>query len=102
MLSGSTGWISWERQRRGNLADLAAIYPERIRSLTLTDCDTHDNWPPEAFKPFLRWQPSGGLRERSMDAADKSVYRSPQLWVLHTSTPNGERTKTSKRISGRS
>src|SRR6267378_7489647 len=31
----------------------AALYPERVRSLTLTDCDTHDNWPPEAFKPFL-------------------------------------------------
>ena len=30
----------------------AALYPERVRSLTLTDCDTHDNWPPEAFKPF--------------------------------------------------
>jgi pimeloyl-ACP methyl ester carboxylesterase len=27
----------------------AARYPERIRSLTLTNCDTHDNWPPPAF-----------------------------------------------------
>src|ERR1700722_8792727 len=25
---------------------LAALYPERVRSLTLTNCDAHDNWPP--------------------------------------------------------
>src|SRR6267143_781171 len=31
----------------------SALYPERVRSLTLTNCDTHDNWPPEAFKPFV-------------------------------------------------
>ncbi len=38
----------------GGIAQIfAALYPERVRSLTLTDCDTHDNWPPEAFKPFL-------------------------------------------------
>src|SRR5258707_7199909 len=40
---------------------LAALYPERIRSLTLTDCDTHDNWPPEAFKPFLAMAENGGM-----------------------------------------
>src|SRR5438093_8356898 len=35
----------------GGIAQIfAALYPERVRSLTLTDCDTHDNWPPEAFK----------------------------------------------------
>jgi pimeloyl-ACP methyl ester carboxylesterase len=55
----------------------AALYPERIRSLTLTDCDTHDNWPPEAFKPFLAIAANGGLR-RTLEAmlSDKSVYRS--------------------------
>src|SRR5689334_7895208 len=31
----------------------SALHPERVRSLTLTNCDTHDNWPPEAFKPFV-------------------------------------------------
>src|SRR5260370_18835033 len=57
----------------------AAVYPDRVRSLTLTDCDTHDNWPPEAFKPFLAMAAGGGLRG-TLDAmlADKSVYRSPQ------------------------
>jgi pimeloyl-ACP methyl ester carboxylesterase len=57
----------------------AALYPERVRSLTLTDCDTHDNWPPEAFKPFLAMAACGGLRG-TLDAmlADNNVYRSPQ------------------------
>src|SRR5258708_38207616 len=63
----------------------AALYPERVRSLTLTDCDTHDNWPPEAFKPFLAMAAGGGLRG-TLDAmlSDKSVYRSPQaLWPAY-------------------
>lgn len=57
----------------------AALNPERVRSFTLTDCDTHDNWPPEAFKPFLTIAANGGLRG-TLEAmlADKSVYRSPQ------------------------
>jgi len=56
----------------------AATNPARIRSLTLTDCDTHNNWPPEAFKPFLERAAAGGL-PRTLKAllADKSVYRSP-------------------------
>jgi len=56
----------------------SALYPERIRSLTLTNCDTHDNWPPEAFMPFVSMVKAGGLR-RTLDAmlADKSIYRSP-------------------------
>jgi pimeloyl-ACP methyl ester carboxylesterase len=56
----------------------AARYPDRVRSLTLTDCDTHDNWPPEAFKPFLEMAAAGGL-PATLGAmlADKSIYRSP-------------------------
>jgi pimeloyl-ACP methyl ester carboxylesterase len=64
----------------GGIAQIfAATYPERVRSLTLTDCDAHNNWPPEAFKPFLAMAANGGLRG-TLDAmlADKSVYRSPQ------------------------
>ncbi len=57
----------------------AALYPERVRSLTLTDGDTHDNWPPEAFKPFLAMAAGGALRG-TLNAmlADKNIYRSPQ------------------------
>jgi pimeloyl-ACP methyl ester carboxylesterase len=64
----------------GGIAQIfAASYPERVRSLTLTDCDAHDNWPPEAFKPFLAMAAAGGLRG-TLDAmlSDKSIYRSPQ------------------------
>jgi pimeloyl-ACP methyl ester carboxylesterase len=57
----------------------AALYPGCVRSLTLTDCDAHDNWPPEAFKPFLATAAGGGLRG-TLEAmlADKNLYRSPQ------------------------
>src|SRR5260370_23511252 len=30
----------------------AALHPERVRTLTLTNCDPHDNWPPAAFRPL--------------------------------------------------
>ena len=57
----------------------AAIYPERVRSITLTNCDTHDNWPPEAFKPFVKLVGDGGLPSLlSSMLEDKSIYRSPQ------------------------
>ena len=57
----------------------AALYPERIRSLTLTNCDTHDNWPPDAFKPFVAMVAAGGLRG-TLDAmlSNKAIYRSPE------------------------
>src|SRR5262245_45028563 len=63
----------------GGIAQIfAATHPARVRSLTLTNCDTHDNWPPEAFKPFLAMAAAGGLRG-ALDGmlADKNVYRSP-------------------------
>lgn len=62
----------------GGIAQIfAALNPERVRSLALTDCDAHDNWPPDAFKPFLEMVAAGGLR-RTLEAmlADKSIYRS--------------------------
>jgi pimeloyl-ACP methyl ester carboxylesterase len=39
----------------------AARHPERIRSLALTDCDTHDNWPPKQAEPLHRLAAEGGL-----------------------------------------
>ena len=66
----------------------AALYPMRVRSLVLTDCDAHDNWPPEAFKGFVGMVAAGGLG-RTLDAmlADKSVYRSPQALGLAYERP---------------
>jgi pimeloyl-ACP methyl ester carboxylesterase len=57
----------------------AALYPDRVRSLTLTNCDAHDNWPPEPFKPFLAMAAAGGLKG-TLEAmlADKRIYRSPE------------------------
>jgi len=63
----------------GGIAQIfAALNPERVRTLTLTNCDTHDNWPPEAFKPFVDMVKAGGLRD-TLDAmlADKAIFRSP-------------------------
>src|ERR1700704_566621 len=52
----------------------AALNPDRIRTLTLTNCDTHDNWPPEAFKPFVKMVAAGGL-SKTLNAmlGDKSI-----------------------------
>jgi pimeloyl-ACP methyl ester carboxylesterase len=48
----------------GGIAQIfAALHPERVRSLTLTDCDTHDNWPPEAWKPCWRTRVSTDRRK---------------------------------------
>ncbi|HEY0231676.1 MAG TPA: alpha/beta hydrolase [Dokdonella sp.] len=55
---------------------LAANHPERVRSLTLTNCDAHDNWPPVAFKPFLALAAAGGLPGAlAAMLEDKRVYR---------------------------
>jgi pimeloyl-ACP methyl ester carboxylesterase len=64
----------------GGIAQIfAALNLDRVRTLTLTNCDTHDNWPPEAFKPFLAMAAAGEL-SNTLNAmlADKSVYRSPE------------------------
>lgn len=42
----------------------AARHPERIRTLTLTNSDTHDNWPPEPFRPLVQAAAQGRLGER--------------------------------------
>ena len=62
----------------GGIAQIfAALNPERVRTLTLTNCDTHDNWPPEAFKPFVDMVRAGGLRD-TLNAmlANKTIFRS--------------------------
>jgi pimeloyl-ACP methyl ester carboxylesterase len=64
----------------GGIAQIfAAWHPERVRSLTLTNCDAHDNWPPEGFKPFLAMAANGELGGTlTAMLADKNLYRSPQ------------------------
>ena len=57
---------------------LAVARPGNVRSLVLTNCDAHDNWPPEAFKGFVDLCAAGNLAA-TLNAmlSDKSVYRSP-------------------------
>ena len=64
----------------GGIAQIfAAHHPQCVRSLALTNCDAHDNWPPEAFKPFLEMAAAGGLPNTLRAfVGDKNIYRSPQ------------------------
>ena len=39
----------------------AARHPERLSSLTLTNCDTHDGWPPEQVLPVIESARQGTL-----------------------------------------
>jgi pimeloyl-ACP methyl ester carboxylesterase len=49
----------------GGISQIFAVrHPERIRTLTLTNSDTHDNWPPEPFRPLIQAAAHGQLGER--------------------------------------
>jgi len=55
----------------------AARFPHRIRTLTLTNCDVHDNFPPEPFKPFVALAEAGELGPMvAAMAGDVTVARS--------------------------
>ncbi|MGH2586503.1 MAG: alpha/beta fold hydrolase [Dehalococcoidia bacterium] len=43
---------------------VAARHPERVRTLTLTNCDVHDHWPPAAVLPTLESARAGLLAGR--------------------------------------
>jgi pimeloyl-ACP methyl ester carboxylesterase len=44
----------------GGIAQIfAANHPERLRTLALTNCDTHDNWPPAALSSLVELIKSG-------------------------------------------
>jgi pimeloyl-ACP methyl ester carboxylesterase len=46
----------------GGVAQIvAARHSDRLRTLTLTNCETHDNVPPEAFRPTVELARAGGL-----------------------------------------
>jgi pimeloyl-ACP methyl ester carboxylesterase len=58
----------------------AARHPDRVRTLTLTNCDTHDNVPPDAFKPTVDLARAGELAPAApalladLDAARAAVF----------------------------
>ncbi len=39
----------------------AGLYPERLRSLVLTNCDVHDGWPPPQVLPIIERARNGTL-----------------------------------------
>jgi pimeloyl-ACP methyl ester carboxylesterase len=46
----------------GGIAQIfAARHPSLIRSLVLTDCDAHDNWPPKQAEPLHHLAKQGGI-----------------------------------------
>lgn len=60
----------------GAIAQLFAVAnPGRLRSLTLTNCDVHDNWPPEAIRPSILAARAGTLIERYEHLVDDPEER---------------------------
>jgi pimeloyl-ACP methyl ester carboxylesterase len=59
---GLTGIDLVANDTGGAIAQIfAARYPQRLATLTLTNCDTVDNLPPEAFKPMIELAAAGNL-----------------------------------------
>ena len=48
----------------------AAAHPERLRSVVLTNCDVHDNLPPDAFKPIVEMAERGELAPMALALID--------------------------------
>jgi pimeloyl-ACP methyl ester carboxylesterase len=48
----------------------AARNPQRLATLTLTNCDTSDNLPPEAFKPTVELAEAGALAPSAVSLLD--------------------------------
>jgi len=62
---------------------LAARHPGRVRTLTLTNCDVHDNTPPPAFQPFMDLCKRDGFEMvLRRAAADLGFARSPVFFGL--------------------
>src|SRR3984957_230890 len=59
---GLTGIDLVANDTGGAIAQIfAARHPYRLTTLTLTNCDTVDNLPPEAFKPMVELAAAGNL-----------------------------------------
>jgi len=64
----------------GAIAQLFAVdNPGRLRTLTLTNCDVHDNWPPEAILPSIEAARAGTLIERYVKLIDDPAERYTRL-----------------------
>jgi pimeloyl-ACP methyl ester carboxylesterase len=65
---GLTGIDLVANDTGGAIAQIfAARHPQRLATLTLTDCDTADNLPPEAFKPMIDVAAAGNLAPAAVE-----------------------------------
>ncbi|MFD1930008.1 MULTISPECIES: alpha/beta fold hydrolase [Nonomuraea] len=56
----------------GAIAQVFAVrHPERLRTFTLTNCDVHDNLPPETFKPTVELAAQGQLAPLTAQLLDQ-------------------------------
>ena len=79
----------------------AARYPQRIRTLTLTNCDVHDNFPPEPFKPFVALAEAGELGPMvAAMAGDLAVARSEVGFAQGYAHPERSPTSSSSSYLG--
>jgi pimeloyl-ACP methyl ester carboxylesterase len=71
---GLTGIDLVANDTGGAIAQIfAARHPERLATLTLTNCDTVDNLPPEAFKPMVELAAAGNLAPSAV-----AMFANPQ------------------------
>ena len=65
---GLTGIDLVANDTGGAIAQIfAARHPQRLATLTLTNCDTADNLPPEAFKPMVELAAAGTLAPSAVE-----------------------------------
>jgi pimeloyl-ACP methyl ester carboxylesterase len=65
---GLTGIDLVANDTGGAIAQIfAARHPQRLATLTLTDCETAGNLPPEAFKPMIGVAAAGDLAPASVE-----------------------------------
>ena len=64
----------------------AALNPQRLRTLVLTNCDVHDGWPPPQVLPLMEHARKGTLSEVFQATLDR-----PDLAVSATRRANPSR-----------
>jgi pimeloyl-ACP methyl ester carboxylesterase len=70
----------------GAVAQLFAVdNPGRLRTLTLTNCDVHDNWPPPSILPAIELARAGTLVDRYARLMDDAPTRLERVktWYAH-------------------
>jgi hypothetical protein len=75
----------------GGIAQIFAAHnSQRVRSLALTNCDAHDNWPPKLSSRFSRWLLPAACRARSAPWSATSISTARRRrWGRPTSTRRG-------------